>query len=750
MAQPDCEFVVAIDFGSESMAACFFGFNDLRPEKVNLQAQATTFGTANVEQLTERENGTWKTSERLRTRISVVPAALKDVIFAKQAGLLFDAKSYLSSAFRYFHSKGEVLSRFILPNPKILYQHAVRKILPEAMRIAPPEDLLKTTVVQIINNFVLTDETLRARARMTLERELRGSDVFIVLTIPNVYSSSHAEKIRKFVEENARVGGDKVSGVDTIYESDAIAHYLFFSHGHPPASLERMLRRIDEVAQEGGIANVLTIDIGRGTTDLSFASYDHDAQTRATSYKQKARTGRGQGGARLTYLFAALLNDRLENVYSKFENSSAPWVVAAVKTAPRLLFRRAESAAYQPQVLIAAEALIETVKCALNEKLRLDRVACQKAAQGMTHLVEQLVGAVRAAIEMAHGPLTVVEDPKPTGEAKKDAEAKNTTEQRNARITAANVELIRLRQELLAELTLPASFPRAKFPLGLFARLSTDWAKRTPALKKQPWLRTWLLRMKRRADLLTLCDRIDEYLTENVDETMTWLVSMVEAADASHSFHEVLKGSGERTVDTFVVVAGQASQFKPLQRRIRQVLAEYDIPVDDGVHLVFMEGVESKFACAFGASMFHRTGIRHLNRDAIHGTYGFLNEGRPRRLTPLDMKMFEANRPIEVDLPDGVHQFVYQARHIAGAEVYGDEVADLVRSPDAMAFLCPVRGGGRRNVTHLGGDSGIEISWTEANVTKKINTDTSGFGEAAVGVEHIYTTTWPELLREVQ
>jgi hypothetical protein len=73
---------------------------------------------------------------------------------------------------------------------------------------------------------------------------------------------------------------------------------------------------------------------------------------------------------------------------------------------------------------------------------------------------------------------------------------------------------------------------------------------------------------------------------------------------------------------THVVVGGQASQFGPIRRALRDLFA--DRVGRDIVALDLITGQEAKDACSKGAVVYATSGHRPQNRDALHGTYGFI------------------------------------------------------------------------------------------------------------------------------
>src|SRR5205085_10684920 len=107
----------------------------------------------------------------------------------------------------------------------------------------------------------------------------------------------HVECLRGYVEAQ---GG--VAEVRTVYESDAVADYAMTDNGST-----RFRRELRDAKREGPV-ELVTFDMGRGTTDLSIVRFkgssqeerEHGlAETRRWRHFQKARTGRSDGGNKL-------------------------------------------------------------------------------------------------------------------------------------------------------------------------------------------------------------------------------------------------------------------------------------------------------------------------------------------------------------------------------------------------------------------------------------------------------------------
>jgi hypothetical protein len=245
-----------------------------------------------------------------------------------------------------------------------------------------------------------------------------------------------------------------------------------------------------------------------------------------------------------------------------------------------------------------------------------------------------------------------------------------------------------------------------------------------------------------------LTQEIRQYVKENVNDIFDWMLTMARATEGATTNKQLVKGT-KRMADTFVVVAGQASQFNPLRVRIGIQVKKLEIPTGGATNLVYLAGVDAKYACCRGAVLFHRTGIIDNNPGIILGTYGFLGQAADRVLENLDMAKFaDTTQEQDVDLSGGFHHFVFQARHFPKGPIKSPTLEPLVAASDSLAYVCMLRNGGKKWVRFLGGVNGIEIRGLDASgVPEVLNSDTAGYGEATGGLDRIYMTTWPDVVR---
>jgi hypothetical protein len=179
---------------------------------------------------------------------------------------------------------------------------------------------------------------------------------------------------------------------------------------------------------------------------------------------------------------------------------------------------------------------------------------------------------------------------------------------------SADRDLLKLHERLRRDLVLPEKLPR----------------------KLRGWFLSWLHSFRRSSKglggssvdeekLLSLRNEIENYVRHNAVDLLDELADMATRREDIAAGRE---GHGRRKdiIDkdkTFVVVAGQASQFAPVAYAIREHLArEYDLPFEN-VH--FLRSTDAKEACCRGAVHFLRSLVNLANPGELHGVYGFLN-----------------------------------------------------------------------------------------------------------------------------
>lgn len=453
---------VSLDLGSETMAAYCEDWDMKDPGFINLQELAENLETKPLI-LVNAQGGS---SSRLRTRI-VLRDSVQDYPLPENHAELNYTTDYANSLFMFFALEVASYWTLLLPNPKIPFQTGAEKLIPktvlkkkspndpEEKRRYPPEIIMQHLVTHVVRNFILKSSKL---ANTGPEK------IHLTITIPNVYSVAHAKRIGEFVRSHTGI-----AKVDTLYESEAVAYYAFmhFEHDVPPALKEfrdRLLHRKDQK-----VANLVTIDIGRGTTDLSLIQIE---PTRPEGrHFVLAQTGKSEGGNGLSYILVTYLNKKLEQTAKQID-LSLPFSFLEIFP-PTTTISKAHAT-----VLLHLEEFIDKLKASFSSNYKIDLPANEQ-----TNKLRTIIGKM-------------LEERTDLSEAKRS-------------------ELV---EKLVPSLILPRRLP------GDLVRISTRIGLlRTIARRFIPSVAKWF---EVQQELLHLRSEIDSYVKRNVEDLMKDLVKM--------------------------------------------------------------------------------------------------------------------------------------------------------------------------------------------------------------------------------
>ena len=224
---------VSFDLGSESSSA--YVCNRGTFKQINLQSRAEELFPSPLLYKSHENN---RISKRIRTRFRLKDGKKveSDLVEGRDltkwppdhARLSFfengevSRKAYEESVFGFFLRSGESYLTFKLaPNPKVPFQMGADEVIPmledseENMYTVEPRDLIIHLCAQMINNLVFSAPELGLKY---VDREL----IHLTLTVPNVYSITHSEMLRKYIGEYLDLSG---GAIDLISESDAVAYF---------------------------------------------------------------------------------------------------------------------------------------------------------------------------------------------------------------------------------------------------------------------------------------------------------------------------------------------------------------------------------------------------------------------------------------------------------------------------------------------------------------------------------------------
>lgn len=691
---------VALDLGSESMAA-YYEDMEGNGGMIKLQAQAEALSGISVGELDllmEDAGDTNKRSPRLWNRISfrhkAQPKELKD----DHALLNFVGfpHVYETSLFRFFH-KEEAWppSGDVMPNPKILFQQRAKDILDSIIIEATdgdrvnlnPELLVKHLTLQILINFVLNSPELNSYNR---------GDIHLIITVPNVYSLPHAESIKEFVRNNVQ----DVADVKVLSESDAVAYFALktINEDKDWPELKRFKKAWAGELERNGEFCIVTIDIGKGTTDLSCVlvnepsskglgvwnrlfgrSDEGNKRDNRRRHSVQGKTGKTSGGTYLNYIFACYYDSCLKEVVKRNSlvgEQSLPFGFITKPLNPRF---------HYPQLKAASklEKLIERVKQSMMENYEIDENGLKPEEQG--ELLNLVVDEILNGVD-------------PNWENSKDKQ--HYEDFRNRTVEAL---LFPSKLELSTSAKLLA-WIREKLGQEAESSIGVRPSPVTAELKRE----------------------LDKYVRENVDELMESLKYLVREHQA------ISTDKGNIDSNTFVVISGQASQFRPLRDALKRMCK--DLGIGD-TQILMMEGVASKEACCRGAINFWKANLLQTNPRELQGTYGCLDAVVPDRFQAFEMKKNKndgsknESYTISFKVP-GLYYVIFTPRSYEETQERPPRLGDGATAQIGSFFE----------------QSEFTLEYDPDNLELKVNgkkLTISGFGSSD---SSIYKKVWPEIL----
>lgn len=350
----DFEYHVALDLGSESTAAYCEQRDLARGVMIDLLVLSRTLLGRDKKARQRIEHANRELSTRIRTLVTIENDLQPEVLPLEHAWLdITDQRSATKPLFTFFHADGSSLHN-LLPNPKIPFQFGTRDILPRVKAAGSgklvkhtPDVLMQHLAALIVNNLVLGSPTLRGAPR---------NRIHLTLTVPNVYSLTHADAVCSFVEKAVR---PPLGKVDFLYESDALAYIALGATAEDDADLQKFNASL--TFTPGPTKRLVTIDVGRGTNDLSLIEFGTRVSSRAQKGQHQvlARTGNCEGGNRLSWIFVEYYEERLIQEFGSKLNFTFTQAPSQYELAP-------------VEMNMALQKLIEEVKKSISVDYRLE------------------------------------------------------------------------------------------------------------------------------------------------------------------------------------------------------------------------------------------------------------------------------------------------------------------------------------------------------------------------------------------
>ena len=655
------ECYVAFDFGSETMAAYYEKKQTLERDMIKLQYHAPTLlNTNGVDYVWENDK---TISPRLRTRICLEDNCQPEELSDDHAELDFIGESnYSKSLFSYFQgSTMKYVNINFLPNPKIPFQEGGEQIIPMVKSDSnsivkhKPEKLIQHMTTQIIKNFILQSPELK---------DISPQDIHLTLTMPNVYSLAHVESITDFVRKHTNL-----ASVNYLYESDAVAYFIMSQVTGDQPEIDAIKRRLEGCLKNHGKVHIMTVDVGKGTTDLSLIQIKSPTiKHTSRQHFVMARTGCSSGGNLLSYHFVKYYEELLK------KNSVHDFSFLTILK---------EDPVEQYRVLRTLESLIERIKANIDENFQIN-----------LSTEEQL-----GSIELMADKIFEIIDPQ----------------------FRDKPSMMEQHKKLMDEMILK--------PLSLVENLTPE--------------------------LSVLKRHIDGYIRINSEEVIDRLVDMAvmkQTVDNDDDKKDLQRNNQAEIKEikellfakeyTIVVIAGQASQFKPLKQAIKTKLSKMNLTAEQSLDL---KGPLAKESCCKGAVIYQRSMAKSMNQYEIHGTYGFLAATlSEEKFKPVNMSVINFGNEDEVEFyTKQEYQFIFSPQVFGGhfEEPTEGSIA-LIKNFTGTRFK--VKYDLDRNKIMV-----AEVPETDPKNLPKLHyceTELANFGSIR---ESIYPKVWPEVLMPV-
>lgn len=703
---------VALDLGSESMAAYYDDPASGKSGMIKLQAEAKDLVLdiapgGSIDYLYDQTaNGRANLpSARLWNRISLVDGAQPvdpPVEHAKM--ILSDPANSQKSLFQYFRTTGSWARDLRkMPNPKILFQHQIKEILPTTVQAVPdghvnltPELIVKHLSLQVILNFVLNSNELKSADR---------NNILLTITVPNVYSLPHAESLRSFIKDYAGVGD-----VQILSESDAVAYFvLTMDDVNDPQELKDLKGEMERIFKKKKKLCLVTLDIGKGTTDLSCVLVEEprdgnavhtgflaslfgvkDGVVKESSsadtrrwHSVQGKTGKCSGGNYLNYLFAHYYDRRLKAAAQVLQESLKN---AYFKEVPfgfiqlSVPHRRGQGLA-----IYELERLIEEVKRSITEEYEIE-ISPERQGEILDDVVDEIL---------------------------QEADAQTIKDKTTARAAKQYAEF---RNKLKEALTLPRRLDSSEWH-SLFGSWVRPRANPQAASAAGP----------SSEELSTLKRQLEAYVRENVEETLDSLRNLVKEHQAVESNAEEINKMA------CVVVSGQGAQFNPIRRAVKTKCRELNIKENQ---IYMLTGVQAKEACCRGVISYRKNDTRHINPRELHGTYGCAAAG-------FSYEGFKAFDMTQVKM-NGSHTISFASPQEYYVVFTPRSYKEVLKSPPKK------NDGATAFIKLIERSSKFTLRYDENSLELWINNqklDFAGFGDID---SSIYPKVWPEILEPTE
>ncbi len=673
------KYIAVLDLGSESMFA-FVGKEDMTElQQINLQDETniSSWADLNIEDIKVYKNPNGELSMRLKNKIAIETKkghCIKDK--NKHAEIDYNGDGYSNTIFQLFQ-KDKAFDYDYMCNPKVIYAKGAKNILPSIKDASgnivelKPDEYLKHLTAQIANNLILKSEQLKS---------IKPETIKLVITIPNIYSLTHAKELTDFLKDHTKFGE-----IGYIYESDAVLYASLTSDFNAferstRNTLSEKFRLIKEKSNKNNKIYLISHDIGKGTTDLSlFTSFPDESNSEDKHIWINSRTGLTKAGNALDYIFVEFFEHQVLEVFYHNNNISTKKGFS--------LKNEIESKALQNEINEHIQEVIFRIKKNIEYKGSFFKTAYK--------LPKQLYNDIMRF-------------------------SNNTVLKNNQNDAFYIVYNLKFACEKIIE---------ANINKGYIQDADKD------KLIKQLYDLFIATSFKKRIFGISLPEKIENKITNYVNEIGKTLPDLLKHNAKKRAKYISKDGKDEFKVNsnTFVIISGQASQFKPLRETVISSYKAY-FNVNEK-NIIFLEDKISKHICAIGGFLKEQTKEQHIlkNKNELLADYYLINVGAGEKW--LDYNQLKKGK--EISYQTNGHPSLY---YYSILDKDDDEIKKKIRNNKINIENF------KSFIKNFGRNGKFQIKYNESKKYFEINDETIELGATVDNDESIYQNIWPEIL----
>lgn len=676
------EYIAVLDLGSESMFA-FLGKKDMTELKqIDLQDESNikSWTKWDIDDVKVYKNPDGKKSLRLKNKIAIATNRVDAIIDKKSHAEIDFNRNYTKTIFQLFQ-ENTIDGYDYMCNPKVIYAKGAKNILPtikdDSGKIAElkPDEYLKHLTTQIANNLILKSKQLKG---------ILPEKIKLVVTIPNIYSLTHAKELIDFLIKHTHYGE-----VGYIYESDAVLYASLTSdfnsfEKNTKEILSEKFQSIKNKINKNEKIYLISHDIGKGTTDLSlFTSFPDENNKENKHIWINSRTGLTKAGNALDYIFVRFFEEKILKVF--YIQNPQPKDEKKVEEAFSFITKKTYDVQYR-----------------INE------------------YIQEVIFRLKKNIE-PKGILTN------TYRIPKQFYREISTSSNNTNVFSRNQKDSTILKENLNAAC--EEIVQANISNGRFNESNKE------TLKNE--LYDLFIKKSFKVNILGVVSlpkviecKIDDY----INEIGNFLPKILKHNAKQRAEYLNSGDSFQVSANTFVVISGQASQFKPLKNIITSAYYSY-FRVKEG-NLIFLEDNISKQICAVGGFLKEKTKGQHLlqNEDELLADYYLSNVGTG--YMKLNYKELYNGNTITYNT-DG-EPILYYYSILNGKDINVIKHLFQNKSINIDNYIAFIRGfstNGEYNVKYISSNKHFEINGVKIELGATVDND-----------ESINQNVWPEIL----